>query len=67
MTTLIINKENFQEKITVLYNDLINYWEIKVEIFPQNIEIIEADDSCLSFDVLNAFNNINTANFVKRW
>ena len=31
MTTLIINKENFQEKITVLYNDLINYWEIKVE------------------------------------
>lgn len=67
MTTLIINKENFQEKITVLYNDLINYWEIKVEILPQNIEIIEADDSCLSFDVLNAFNNINTANFVKRW
>ncbi len=66
MTTLIINKENFQEKITVLYNDLINYWEIKVEILPQNIEIIEADDSCLSFDVLNAFNNINTANFVKR-
>lgn len=67
MTTLIINKENFQEKITVLYNDLINYWEIKVEILPQNIEIIEADDSCLSSDVLNAFNNINTANFVKRW
>lgn len=66
-TTIIINKENFWEKMSVLYNDLQNYWEIQIDITPKKLDIIEASEKDLNEEVLKSYENINKANFVKRW